>query len=124
MQSWKKVPRHAIEPPAWLRRLRCLSRAPTALVPSPYTLHLLEAYGGGHTSQVLAPALPRVAVGRLGTAPALLTAKTLAAAGHVPAPGKGRLRVDGMGVCRVEGRSAKYVLVWDVISLSGAFPTL
>ena len=45
--------------------------------------------------RVLAPR--RVAVGRLGTSPAVLTAQTVAAAGHDPDLGLGRLRIDGVG---------------------------
>ena len=63
-----------------------------------------------------------VAVGGLGTAPALLTVQTLAA--HDPGPRRGHLRIDRMGVCRLEGRLARYILVWDRISLFGASPAL
>ena len=52
-------------------------------------------------------ALRRVAVGRLSTAPALLTAKILAAAGHDPGPGRGRLRIDGVGVFSIRGPRGK-----------------
>ena len=36
--------------------------------------------------------------GRLGTAPALLTAQTLAAAGHNRGPGRAHLSFDGVGL--------------------------
>ena len=46
----------------------------------------------------------------------------LAAAGHDPDPGPGRarLRIDGVGMSRMEGQLTRYVVVWDAISLSGA----
>ena len=49
-------------------------------------------------------ALAQRRVGSLGTAPALLTAQTLAVAGCYPGPG--RLRIDGVGVsdCVSNGR--------------------
>ena len=75
-----------------------------------------------------APAQRRVSVGRLGTAPALLTAQTLAAAENYPGPGRGRLRIGGVGVFLSEGPGqgtlARYIWVWDVLSLSVASPAL
>ena len=71
--------------------------------------------------RVRALAPRRVAVGRLRTAPALLTEQT---------PGTTRAPVvdafaSMVWVCSpVEGRLARYILVWDVISLSVANPAL
>ena len=47
----------------------------------------------------------------------------------VPLPGttltgQPSLRLDCVGVCPVKNRLALYILKWDVISLSGSFPTL
>ena len=56
------------------------------------------------------PGAGRVAFGRLGTAPALLTAQTPAAVGHDPGPR--RLCIDGVVCSRVEDRLVRYALVW------------
>ena len=66
-------------------------------------------------------ARPGIVVGRLGPAPALLRAQTLPPPSKTPATGRrGRLAIDGAGVSSVEGRLARFVLVWVVILLSSA----
>ena len=60
------------------------------------------------------PGAGRVAFGRLGAAPAWLTAQTPAAVGHDPGPR--RLCIDGVVCSRVEDRLVRYSLVWNVVS--------
>ena len=72
-------------------------------------------------------ALPsrRVAVGRLGTARALLTAQGHdPGTGHDPDPGQGRLRFNSIGLFSNGQPIGLIDLMWDVISLSNASPAL
>ena len=76
------------------------------------------------SDRVRALAPRRVAVGGLGTAPALPTVQTLAAAGHDHGTGRGRLGIDGAGVFSNGGPIGEVNFGVDVISLSFASPVL